>query len=105
MKTRSALAHWLLALLLLLSQQLATVHGLSHLSDARNRTTQEKQLPADQACAQCVAFAQVGTGLTGKPFVLADLGVDEAAGPVAARTGPAAVAFTAFRSRAPPAAA
>jgi hypothetical protein len=102
-KPRSIIANWLLALLLLLSQQLATMHAVSHIADARAHSTQEKQLPADQACSQCLAFAQIGSALTGHTFTFADNGIDEAVRIAAPPQHARAESFHAFRSRAPPA--
>jgi hypothetical protein len=102
-KPRSIIAHCLLALLLLLSQQLAAMHAVSHIADARAHSSQEKQLPVDQACAQCLAFAQIGSALTGHAFVFADNSIDDAVRIAAPHQRVRAESFNAFRSRAPPA--
>lgn len=57
----------LLALVLLLSQQMGYAHDISHLSDTSRNTSQNKQLPAEQVCDQCLAFAQIGAALTSQP--------------------------------------
>jgi hypothetical protein len=60
----------LLALLLLLSQQMGIVHAVSHLSGKPDSRT-EQQLPFGQACDQCLAFAAVGSALTGNGLLAA----------------------------------
>jgi hypothetical protein len=60
----------LLALLLLLSQQMGYAHAVSHLSDSTHRTRQNKQLPIEQACDQCLAFAQIGSALTSHALLI-----------------------------------
>jgi len=102
-KTRSVIAHCLLALLLLLSQQLAAVHAVSHIGDARTHSTQEKQLPADQVCAQCLAFASIGSALTGHAPAFVGNGVDDAVDVTMPHDRARPEAFRAFQSRAPPA--
>jgi hypothetical protein len=102
-KARSVIAHWLLALSLLLSQQLAAVHAVSHIGGALAHTTQEKQLPADQACAQCLAFASIGSALTGHPLAFAGNGVGDAIDISVPHNRARPDAFRAFQSRAPPA--
>jgi hypothetical protein len=63
----------LLALLLLLTQQMGYTHAVSHLSDGSHRTQQNKQLPIEQVCDQCLAFAQIGSAMTSHALlVLAD---------------------------------
>jgi hypothetical protein len=63
----------LLALLLLGSQQMGFAHAVSHLSDNSRHTQQNKQLPIEQVCDQCLAFAQIGSALTNLALlVLAD---------------------------------
>lgn len=104
MKIRPALRHALLALLLLLSQQLGVTHAVSHLSAPPQRASQDQQLPVDQSCEQCLAFASIGSALTNPPFVFL-VGPAHYALPVALPSGnfvPRTIA--AFRSRAPPAA-
>jgi hypothetical protein len=110
MRTRSLIVRWLLALLLLvsllMSQQLAVVHAVSHIADARPHTSQHKQqnkqLPAEQSCAQCLAFAQIDSALTGSALPAQTTGIDVAVSlvPAAGRLGPDS--FSAFHSRAPP---
>jgi hypothetical protein len=105
-RTPSVIAHWLLALSLLVSQQLALVHAVSHIADARpptsQHTPQNKQLPAEQSCAQCLAFAQIGSALTGSTLPAQAAGIDDAVNvvPPAGRLGPDI--FSAFHPRAPP---
>lgn len=84
--TRRSIAYALLSLLLVLSQQMGISHALSHWPDGRqaervlrqvqnqqqNREANQEQrraksLPLEQSCAQCLAFAQIGSALD-SPF-------------------------------------
>jgi hypothetical protein len=101
-KIRRSVRHVLLSLLLLLSQQMGIAHAVSHLSDARQQTSQDKQLPVEQTCEQCLAYAQIGSGLTSAavlPLVQAvvSLVIDNA---LTQYFSPRTV--YAFQSRAPP---
>ncbi|MES2324064.1 MAG: hypothetical protein V4633_17540 [Pseudomonadota bacterium] len=110
---RSTLFRVMLSLLLLVSQQMATAHALSHLT----RSDQAGQVQAgqvqdqddlsssfaqDQTCNQCLAFAQLALpiGCTHRAFAAPEL-VSMA---VASAEAHSAIARTrlAFRSRAPP---
>ncbi len=66
-KIRQTLFSALLALLLLMTQQMGLAHSVSHLSSPLN-TSQNKQLPSEQACDQCLVFAQIGAALTSHAF-------------------------------------
>jgi hypothetical protein len=104
-KTRSVIVRWLLALLLLVSQQLAVVHAVSHISDARPHASQHKRQdkqPAEQSCAQCLAFAQIDSAINGSTIPAIDTGVAEAVRVVARARRAGTDTFSAFRSRAPP---
>jgi len=89
-------------------------HAVSHLSDVhqggrqdgrqdgRQKTSQNKQLPIEQACEQCLAYAQLSSGLTSTPALplvqaVASLVIDNA---TAQYFSPQTV--YAFQSRAPP---
>lgn len=63
-KIRQTLLPALLALLLLMTQQMGLAHAVSHLSNPQG-SSQKKQLPIEQVCDQCLAFAQIGSALTG----------------------------------------
>lgn len=93
----------MLALLLLLSQQLGISHALTHVSlpDAP-RTSQEEQLPGEMQCEECLAFASIGSALAIPPLSwFTDLAsvLDRIAVPVTCHL-PCLV--RAFDSRAPP---
>lgn len=45
-------------------------HAVSHLSDTSSRSQQNKQLPIEQACEQCLAFAQIGSALASHVFLI-----------------------------------
>jgi hypothetical protein len=67
-KPRRFLAHVAFAFFLLLAQQLGAAHAISHFSsDNSSSRSHEKQLPAEMQCAQCLAFAAVGSALNGAP--------------------------------------
>ncbi len=91
-------------MLLLVSQQLGITHAISHLSSiATSGKVQDKQLPADLQCEQCLAFAAIGAGLAGSPPELALLAAPCETGvaiPLVAQLPPVPRAFD---SRAPPA--
>jgi hypothetical protein len=89
----------LLALALLLAQQGAVWHSLSHL---RAPSQQDKQLPHSDTCAQCLAFAHIGAAVssTVPPFVLPD---PAPAQPLAVRLVFRARHTPQYLSRAPPA--
>ncbi|MGZ3159533.1 MAG: hypothetical protein ACXU7D_09230 [Burkholderiaceae bacterium] len=92
----------LLAFLLLVSQQMGYAHTVSHLSDGSRHSQQNKQLPIEQVCDQCLAFAQIGSALTSHAFLVF---ADAAPSPVSlSHTAPILVPRTvcAFHSRAPP---
>ncbi|MES2538955.1 MAG: hypothetical protein V4632_24120 [Pseudomonadota bacterium] len=102
MRSRQPIVHVLLALLLLFSQQVVLAHAFSHLAETTQRTTDNKQLPAEKTCDHYLAHAQVGAGLTSQcTLQLGMAGHDT----VFARQPPVlltATSFTAFQSRAPP---
>lgn len=108
--TRQALVRILLALLLLVTQQMATTHVLSHLSaqalTAQGQPGQADELSSavaqEQSCHQCIAFAQLGAPLGAQQFAfMAPAGGIIDGGPPDL---PAAGAQTilAFQSRGPP---
>ena len=109
--SRQIFTRVLLSLLLLLSQQMASAHALSHLAGKIDGTVQLSQLDdgdlssafaQDQTCNQCLVFAQMATPLAASTptFALGD------ATDVLARTrsfiAPCARTVCVFQSRAPP---
>ncbi|HJV83206.1 hypothetical protein [Noviherbaspirillum sp.] len=90
-------------MLLLVTQQLGITHAISHLSSATTSgKVQDKQLPAELQCEQCLAFAAIGAGLAGSPPPLVLLAMPSETGtdiPLAAQLPPVPRAFD---SRAPP---
>jgi hypothetical protein len=111
--TRQAFIRVLLSLLLLISQQMATTHVLSHLTGSleRSAATQVRQpgddplssaLAQDQSCSQCLAFAQLAGPLASTPpsFVIPHQKFS-ASDDVEVRVAGARVVL-AFQSRAPP---
>jgi hypothetical protein len=108
---RQSFIRVLLSLLLLLSQQMAMSHALSHWTGTLDGTQQLHQVydgdlssayAQDESCSKCLGFAQLGAPLSSTPrmFVSDDL-VSSA---VVANTARAACARTVcmFESRAPP---
>ncbi len=61
--------HFLLIFLFAFTQIGAATHEISHYSDAVKQHQQDKNTPAEQ-CEQCVAYAQLASGLQSQPFVL-----------------------------------
>ena len=110
MLTRRSILHVLLSLLLLLSQQMAMAHAMSHwtssLAPAVERQSSHSELSSafahDRSCAQCLAFAQIGAAVGSCPrqFVAPEANSQGFAGAkpraLAARTA------RLFDSRAPP---
>lgn len=91
----------LLSLALLLAQQGAAWHMLSHLRTAPVSSQQDKQLPHPETCAQCLAFAHMGAAAstTFPPF---DLPSAAPAQPLAVHLVFRATHTPRYRSRAPP---
>ena len=109
--TRQAIVRILLSLLLLASQQMASMHVLSHLSGAIGTPAVSQPaaddrlatvLAQDASCSHCLAFAQLAVPLGSSAFAFV-LPVSGAAA-VAAAPAHAGGARTilAFNSRAPP---
>lgn len=109
--TRQGFVRVLLSLLLLISQQMATAHVLSHLSGSlQHSTAQSSQqdeglsgaLAQDQTCNQCLAFAQLAGPLSNTPraFCAPDLSALSFQPVDAPATG--ARIILGFQSRAPP---
>jgi hypothetical protein len=116
--TRRALIRVMLSLLLLMSQQMALTHGLSHWAGSLAVHTQaagdaddgddsgslSRSTAQDQTCHQCLAFAQLASVLSNTPRYFAAANAGSFA--VVSGAGRSACVHTAcgFRSRAPPAA-
>jgi hypothetical protein len=101
MKTRHILVRVLLALALLVSQQMAMAHVVSHLSGSHTDSS-GKQIAADQFCGDCLAAAQLGSSAVNSVAPKAFDG-----GPAQAHALHVAHEFLAgtacvFQSRAPP---
>jgi hypothetical protein len=77
--TRQSIIRVMLSLLLLLSQQMAISHGMTHWAGTRDGSAQLRKAVAqhdergvsaafaqDQTCEQCLAFAQIA-GAVGSP--------------------------------------
>ena len=92
-----------LACVLVAIQQVGFAHALSHLgnSGSQPRSRNDTQQTSEKVCIECMAFAQIGTALTGHAAVLA-----AAAPPVDFVAAPVRVFdpefVPAFQSRAPP---
>ena len=110
--TRQAFIRVLLSLLLLVSQQMASSHVMSHLAGALDRTAAMQLQPGDdglsaalaqdQTCSHCLAFAQLSGALGSKAqvFALPDQTSFRIAAGATQHSG--ARTIFAFQSRAPP---
>jgi hypothetical protein len=112
--TRRSFIRVLLSLLLLMSQQMAISHAMTHWAGKRSGAAQLHQagqqadsgvsaaFAQDQTCEQCLAFAQIA-GAVGSPARSfgADASASYVAGSSATQPGCARTAC-AFQSRAPP---
>ncbi|MES2153041.1 MAG: hypothetical protein V4508_24955 [Pseudomonadota bacterium] len=114
--TRHSIVRVLLSLLLLMSQQMATSHAMSHLGTARAAAalvrahTGElddvaKALAQDQTCNQCLAFAQLAAPLGNTPRMFAPAELVASVRAAAASQPGCARTVCVFQSRAPPVAA
>jgi len=107
--------HILLSLLLLISQQMAFAHAMSHWSgkigaahpavaqvQAGGDNDLSSAVAQDQSCSQCLAFAQMAfaVGSTPRQFIPLDLQAERFGGFIAAEAAPRTVCV--FHSRAPP---
>ncbi len=105
----------LLSLLLLMSQQMAISHALTHWAGSRDGAAQVHKSAAgqderavgaafaqDQTCEQCLAFAQIASAVGSSPRCFAfDGSASCATGPSATLPGCARTTCV-FQSRAPP---
>jgi len=111
--TRQALVRVLLSLLLLISQQMASSHVMSHLAGSLDVSTTahvqvqdsdqlSKAIAQDQSCNQCLALAQLAGPLVSKPqvFALPEQGSFRIAAAAVHNSG--ARTILGFQSRAPP---
>jgi hypothetical protein len=109
-RLRRSLAYALLSLLLVLSQQMGISHGMSHWTDARSaaqgggphQRAAAKSLALDQSCAQCLAFAQIGSALGTPAHAVAATHAAAAAGIAYATPAGCLRTVCVFQSRAPP---
>ncbi|QNA88986.1 hypothetical protein G4G28_11750 [Massilia sp. Dwa41.01b] len=110
---RRCIVHVLLSLLLLVSQQMALVHAMSHWTGklgAGNPAAQQLERDADlssavaqdQSCSQCLAFAQMAgaIGSSTRSFVPLDLRTERVTAFAFVEASPSTVPV--FHSRAPP---
>ncbi len=61
--------HFLLVFLFAFTQIGVATHEISHYADPAKHSQQDKNSPAEQ-CGQCIAYAQVASGLQAQPFLL-----------------------------------
>ncbi|MTV36088.1 hypothetical protein [Duganella radicis] len=108
---RPPIVHVLLALLLLLTQQIGITHVYTHWSGAEQQNVQltdedqaehRKRVAVHKVCAECVSVAQMAAAITSSPLTLAVSTLST--GPVVIEaTLPACERTTCvFQSRAPP---
>jgi hypothetical protein len=110
--TRQFFVRLLLSLLLLISQQMALSHVVTHWAGARDSVAQRardgkdgapsKSLAQDPVCEQCLAFAQLANAIGNLPrtFAALDLGASSVVPGVA--HGAAVRPLRAFEPRGPP---
>jgi hypothetical protein len=91
----------LLALLLLLSQQMGMAHAVTHWS-GKPDSRSEQPIPLDKACDQCLAFAAIGSALTAKGWVAPLPAMAANVFTVTAGEPYFPIILRAFHSRAPP---
>ena len=111
---RRRIVHVLLSLLLLVSQQMAFAHAMSHWTGKLGATRPVAQLvqlddkdlsssvAQDRSCFQCLAFAQMASaiGSTPRQFAPLDLQAERVIALVTTELAPRTVCV--FHSRAPP---
>lgn len=108
--------HVLLALLLVLSQQLGMAHAVSHWSDFRHGSEQQQALDVtdaadgglsagmalDHNCSQCAAFASLASAIDTPSFSFPAVEFNAPQAGVAAALPHSARPARAYDSRAPP---
>lgn len=94
--------HLLLAVLLLVAQQIWMTHAVAHLAAPAQGTLQDQQAANEHGCGQCLAFAAFGSAVPSPAFAFAvSLAENAAPGlPADGKFTPATVLH--FQSRAPP---
>jgi len=103
MTSRRFLARIAFAFALLLSQQLGIAHAISHFSsDTSSGGLDQKQLPGEMQCGQCLAFAAIGSALNGQPPTFCLPFQSPQPAPAAPLAKPLLSLTRAFDSRAPP---
>lgn len=114
---RQAFVRVLLSLLLLVSQQMASTHVISHFAGSYERTVASAALSSNAGgdeelsvavtqhknCSQCLAFAQLAGAISGQHASSPALAPDTYSPLAIAGADPATRITLAFRSRAPPA--
>ncbi|MES2128202.1 MAG: hypothetical protein V4463_13100 [Pseudomonadota bacterium] len=106
---RRALLRVVLSIVLLLSQQMAIAHAISHWSGSARLVQDEgsrlsKAVATDQSCEQCLAFAQIASALGNAPRTFAATDVASIGVAMWAVSADCARPACPFQSRAPPAA-
>ncbi|MFL6660381.1 MAG: hypothetical protein ACJ8GW_20000 [Massilia sp.] len=106
---RSVFFRLLLSLLLLVTQQSALVHAMTHGIDAGSQTAQvdgksssTKNNIHEAHCAQCLGFAALAVALTSAPYAIADLDGQAVHQRAALPASDCARTVCVFQSRAPP---
>ncbi len=105
--------HVLLAMLLVLSQQLGMAHAVSHWSDFRHGSEQQQAtdvdgnglsagLALDHNCSQCAAFASLATAIHTPSFTFPSVDYNAPQGGVALPQLHSGRTARAYDSRAPP---
>jgi hypothetical protein len=108
--SRRIAIRFMLSLLLLLSQQMALTHAMSHWAGnahVQQSAEEDSRLSAaiaqDQSCDQCLSFAQLAGAIGADPWRFAIPSRVEGAVPGPIEGGPWTHAHPAYQPRAPPA--
>jgi hypothetical protein len=64
-KIRTSILHFIFAVLLLLSQQMAVSHAISHTEILTQSVVQDDGQPSDSVCDQCLALCSLASALGG----------------------------------------
>lgn len=101
-KTGRLLSLVILVFLLLLAQHQAFAHAIFHLSGSSSVNRENRQLPIDPVCEQCLVLAQAVSGLNSDPILFSG----GTAAPEISSVGTAPIQFAqkvrCFQPRAPP---
>ncbi len=102
MKKRSPFLSFVVALLLLLSQQLAFAHGVTHLGEGQYRASRDQHPTEQVQCEQCLALAAIGSAIIATPNLPLAISVRNPVISSEPTERFVPITFRSFNSRAPP---